>query len=421
MNWDGVSTCFDLSKIESLRRAHSSFSYAVHLSRWTPSWSCAVSSNQIRPGFRTGFAKHWKIRQNRTYRSALRDVELSTGQRRAVCQRCRMVLIVIWPSGRRSFHEILLHHQIWYSWVHDPVFQNIFHGVLFGHKILDQLLHHDRWNLRTIPRVLQNQRTRILPICLEPNLLCGPSFVDCCIQQCHSARVCSQIIDDHCIFVSDLQAHVIPTIGGLPSEVPEPLDRSGVRRRFTLELLHTVLSSGIQKSRSKGASFKKRSQPISSHEEFLKPTLGTMNLVPDLFLSTLVCQAMPNNPSSSISSSFGFTWRASSNRSDAKTMHSIHQTNNLAASGRVSIVTNTSIAPTTPIGIGTASRSVDALSLEILAWRAPNLWSSRSGSSITNLEHTHFTDVLKAGTTEGPQPWWSSEMAYFSRTSIDIG
>ena len=158
--------------------------------------------------------------------------------------------------------------------------------------------------------------------------------------------------------------------------------------------------------------------PVTNQSFSRNPTDGTTNLVPALLRSTLVCQATPNSPSSCITNSNGFTWIASSKRSDAKIMHKIHHANSREASGLVSSQTNASKRPTISMGNGTASLRVFALLAITDSCKALKRRSSRSGSSIASLAATHLKEVLSAGITDGPHSLWSRVSAYFKILSI---
>ena len=102
-----------------------------------------------------------------------------------------------------------------------------------------------------------------------------------------------------------------------------------------------------------------------------------------------------------MTSSSGLTWMASSKRSEAKIIQRIHHTKSLDESGLWSLQTNASSEATTAIGKGIASLSVLALFVITDSWRALSLRSSKSGRSIANRAATHFSDVFRAGMTEG--------------------
>ena len=182
-------------------------------------------------------------------------------------------------------------------------------------------------------------------------------------------------------------------------------------------------NSKIQKSRSwtSTSSSLNKLHPASSQSLWRKPTLGTMNRVPDRFLSTLVCQATPKRPSSCMTNSEGLTWMASSKRSEANTMQRSHQTKILAWANSLGLTTIASMLQTAAIGMGTASFKVVAREETIWSWMAFSRWSSKSGRSIASLEATHLTEVLNAGTTEGPHSLWSKTKQYFKILSTVSG
>ena len=155
-------------------------------------------------------------------------------------------------------------------------------------------------------------------------------------------------------------------------------------------------NSNIQKSRSWTSSSLNKLHPTSSRSLWRNPTLGTMNLVPDLFRSTLVCHATPNRPSSCMINSAGLTWIASSKRSDAKTMQRSHHTKILAWANSLELTTIASRVHTAAIGMGTASFKVVARAETIWSWMAFSRWSSKSGRSIASREATHLTEVMLA-------------------------
>ena len=180
-------------------------------------------------------------------------------------------------------------------------------------------------------------------------------------------------------------------------------------------------NSNIQKSRSWTSSSLNKLHPTSSQSLWRNPTLGTMNLVPALFRSTLVCHATPNRPSSCMINSAGLTWIASSKRSDAKTMRRSHHTKILAWANSLELTTIASRVRTAAIGMGTASFKVVARAETIWSWMAFSRWSSKSGRSIASREATHLTEVLNAGTTEGPHSRWSKIKQYFKILSTVSG
>ena len=54
--------------------------------------------------------------------------------------------------------------------------------------VLHKLLNHLSWHTRAIPCVLQKERVRILPVCLQADLFCRATSMHRCVKKRHTSR-----------------------------------------------------------------------------------------------------------------------------------------------------------------------------------------------------------------------------------------
>ena len=103
-----------------------------------------------------------------------------------------MILIVIVASRSRVLDKELNSFELLITHISDHRVLVFLNEMIIPGEVLNKLLDHGGWYRGPVPRVLEDERPWILPVCLETYFLSRSTCMNCSIQQRHSTWVCSQ-------------------------------------------------------------------------------------------------------------------------------------------------------------------------------------------------------------------------------------